>query len=1074
MTIRNVAFRLSLDDGIKQRLVEVRQQAAAIANLAVKIKVDGVDKLASAAKAAFDAGQKAKSAGDLAHTAMKKAGDAAAGSKKSLDSVEKVFSEGIPNALKTLDKHLVSTVSKLSGVSSHVAAIGVAAAATAATALAAGLGISFTKAADLEAAMVRISKLTGIEDKAALSKDVQKMMKATGKQLPEVSAAYEMAGSAGIGGKLIAKGDLEGARKEIEGFVQVTLQAADAFEMPAEAASSGLSAINTMLKPVGIATVDFMSKVGSAIDAAGNATIAKEKDILAAMQKAAGSVSFAIPTEKLTKDMIALSTAIISTGESGDSAGESIKDFMRNAALDKEGKVSASIGMDKGTFQKNLKADPGAIVDKLIEKYNKLPASSQGAFSAKFGDTGAKVLTLSRSENYKTAYADAKGVVGSAYDKGTQLSESFKKSMSGFWKQMDRFWQILTVVAQCIGGVFLPAMELVLACVLAVIDPLSSLLAGIISLGDVIPGMKFAILVGGLFLAASAVGILLTVLMPLIAGTGLYTTAMGLMGATSVATSGYLSFLTSGTVLQTIASYAMTASTVLATVATWALNAALAVLDALNPFTYIIVGAIALIACLSYLNQQTGFLGKAFDYLTGLKDRFVTSFANIDLVKGLKTIAGDLFKGVVKIGFNLSSTPFGQGVIKTLMLMMSVLFGPLKLLCDLFGVSVPTWETIKNAIASLYTLLMKFVDGVKDALGITKDEKRAEMDKQALTAGLTWQEADQATQKPEGWYDANGNLATPPAGLAKAKADYDTAPKGFAEQFTDSIGTYFDKVLLWMENTFKPLTDVLRALADYLQISFTSSTPAASTPTTPSAATAAPPGQVAYLDPATNTNYRFTPAAGSSNVMPGGTVIYPDWNTKGNPSITADWSDLSSDIQNGILAQAAAQGLPGYGGASTPSNPVQQVQPAAPVQTTAPSAARLKFIADLVAKGTSQKDAEAYADVNGYDVGAEFKRGGRFKGDVHATEEIIPQAITKRGPGPLARILSDIYGSPPTAQSSSGMSAPVINITIKIEKVSSDTDISKLAREVMLKSRDALLNLQGRHGGYLQGGSAYR
>ena len=40
-----------------------------------------------------------------------------------------------------------------------------------------------------------------------------------------------------------------------------------------------------------------------------------------------------------------------------------------------------------------------------------------------------------------------------------------------------------------------------------------------------------------------------------------------------------------------------------------------------------------------------------------------------------------------------------------------------------------------------------------------------------------------------------------------------------------------------------------------------------------------------------------------------------------------------------------------------------------------------------------------------YAVGATFKKGGLFAGRVHDTEEITPQAITKRGPGPIAKAI---------------------------------------------------------------------
>lgn len=66
-----------------------------------------------------------------------------------------------------------------------------------------------------------------------------------------------------------------------------------------------------------------------------------------------------------------------------------------------------------------------------------------------------------------------------------------------------------------------------------------------------------------------------------------------------------------------------------------------------------------------------------------------------------------------------------------------------------------------------------------------------------------------------------------------------------------------------------------------------------------------------------------------------------------------------------------------------------------------------------------------------YAAGATFQSSGRFSGDVHDTEEIIPQAITKKGAGPISRAVSDLLGSGRGSAGGSGTTGGrEVNVTI--------------------------------------------
>ncbi|MFA7212205.1 MAG: hypothetical protein WC110_12245, partial [Bacteroidales bacterium] len=108
------------------------------------------------------------------------------------------------------------------GLSTGAAAAGLAVGVVGVAAVGMGVAATIPAAADLEASMIRVNKLIGMEGEAAkgVQKDLQDMMMATGLGLDQVAAAYETAGGAGIGGDLMAAGDMEGARKEISDFVR--------------------------------------------------------------------------------------------------------------------------------------------------------------------------------------------------------------------------------------------------------------------------------------------------------------------------------------------------------------------------------------------------------------------------------------------------------------------------------------------------------------------------------------------------------------------------------------------------------------------------------------------------------------------------------------------------------------------------------------------------------------------------------------------------------------------------------------------------------------------------------------
>jgi len=85
--------------------------------------------------------------------------------------------------------------------------------------------------------------------------------------------------------------------------------------------------------------------------------------------------------------------------------------------------------------------------------------------------TGGKIPQLSGSANFQAGLAQAQGVVNPAYDEGIKLSQSFEKSLAGFNAQVSKMRQSITVLAQTIGGIFLPGLTAIMRAINAVLGP---------------------------------------------------------------------------------------------------------------------------------------------------------------------------------------------------------------------------------------------------------------------------------------------------------------------------------------------------------------------------------------------------------------------------------------------------------------------------------------------------------------------------------------------------------------------------------------------------------------------------
>ena len=894
------------------------------------------------------------------------------------------------------------------GLSTGAAAAGLAVGAIGVAAVGMGVAATIPAAAAREAAMVRVNKPIGREGEAAkgVQKDMQDMMMATGMGLDQIAAAYETAGGAGIGGDLMAAGDMEGARKEISDFVRITLEASSAFGMTTDATSSMLSGIANVYKPIGEETNDFLRSVGSGIDAVADATIASEEKILTAMSHASSAMAMFEQTDATVKGTIALSAALISTNMSGDAAGEAIKDFFNYAKTDAENKISKSLGMKASEYQVMLKSDPMAIVEAVTAKYNTMSAEEQGAYSKFFGMTGGKIPQLSGSANFQAGLLKAQGVVNPAYESGTKMSESFGKSLAGTWTQIEKLKQTITVFAQVIGSAFLPGLNAILSAVNAILAPLATFVRYVAELGAKIPGMDLVATAASILAVVTAVSALASFLGPVIAGLGLASKAMMILSMY-----GHIAGLAISTMAGTIGTI-------------------VGILG--GPLTIILV----LAAAVGYLLYKTGYLQKAWDkfkdsaigkdliggLVTGIAwvtDEFTKLFSWLDeqwakgsegafgwLIGALDTVASTFGWLFDKLDDAYESGVLGKALkisliglfpiialvksLETLIGFAGKLLGSSNIVADVLSAGRKAWDTISGVLQWLYDTVKGTISWLDETIdGISTD----------VTDWLS-------------------KLWDGIAGLAGSISD---TIKGWLQGSVEGIP---DTIVEWL----KKLWDAITGLPSSISSAINGWLPWGSDESGGSG----PLGEQEVVNLVKEMKFDD----GSNKFNFSDEVLHSAYNEavtgvpQEHPNLTdpEKYDKLVAKIADVIRNPSLYQNMGSY---DTKWSPHETEVKRSEGKIDYEASKQSGIDAGLILEGSDAPPAEQmiFKNSSQYAAGATFEKGGLFAGLVHSKEEIIPQAIAQKGTGPLSKVLGDIQ------QSDGGASRRSVNINVEGLKV---------------------------------------
>ena len=217
----------------------------------------------------------------------------------------------------------------------------------------------------------------------------------------------------------------------------------------------------------------------------------------------------------------------------------------------------------------------------------------------------------------------------------------------------------------------------------------------------------------------------------------------------------------------------LTGSISLSTLATWALNGAMAVLDALDPFTYLVAGAAILAGIIGYLVVKSGVLAPIWKDLKKIwKDITTGKFEKIlpDIGKMIGKIdIGGIFKTIVGKGPEEILGVISTGITQ-LLRWVSYYIAPF--ISKIHEVV----KKIQSILDWLYSMLQGALSWIKSGLGITKSQAKAKMDAEATNKGVTWMANGESGA---GWY--KNSVRQSGADLTKLntlKTKYEKAPNG--------------------------------------------------------------------------------------------------------------------------------------------------------------------------------------------------------------------------------------------------------------------------------------------------------
>jgi hypothetical protein len=571
----------------------------------------------------------------------------------------------------------------------------------------------------------------------------------------------------------------------------------------------------------------------------------------------------------------------------------------------------------------------------------------------------------------------------------------------------------------------------------------------------------------------------------------------------------------------------LTGSISLTTVATWGLNTAMAILDALNPFTYIIAGAAILAGIIGIVAYKSGFLstiwkdlgkikfGKIFDEL--MKGDFSGAWKKLS--KGMGNVWED-----IKIGASLMPEEITDVITGKLTELVSWVTTSFPFLSKIFAIlekvySIFEWiysilsgfwgwiKTTMNAFISAFPGGKKAIakdewEAAMEKKGITYDEETGKYYKSEPTAITTW---DDALQKWINFDAGHGEEVTPDQNILDLQAKYEgekdfmgalrdlipgaakEAKRAEIEKEAEKVGLTFNSLTGKFlkggtpidENTMADLfdrkgtpigdteTQKLKSLRGEWQ-----KLPGFAEGVAQAVAKAISGIKIEGISTLVEKIQSLIDALANFKIPGVGTVGDVAKGITDKTSVVTSESKVYWPIGGGepITAAEREKLKPGerlqyrYGSDGNPFG--ESTTEATPSVSTPGGIQGYRLKSDPQNTITPSTWAGLGADQKSYwepfAVGVTFKKGGLFAGQVHAPEEIIPQATASRGPGPIARALDaldSVMSGRSSAMAAVGSSSANIHIHMPAQdfsgmRITSNVDFERLLERANKKAVD--------------------
>jgi hypothetical protein len=214
-------------------------------------------------------------------------------------------------------------------------------------------------------------------------------------------------------------------------------------------------------------------------------------------------------------------------------------------------------------------------------------------------------------------------------------------------------------------------------------------------------------------------------------------------------------------------------------------------------------------------NMKAGAGGELFTAISMVAEFIGGVFSDInELYKGYKSggITG-MFKSI--------SGPI-TAVLAIVVTFLTLIYRVLKVV--LTGVWMGITLIVK-ILGWLWSTVISIGKWIKDGLGMTKEEKKLKMLKEADKSNSRWvdygsvDESDPSWYTGSGWYNKEDNkklTKDESAKLDKLKKEYDNAPKGFLDGIEDAVKKGVAGIGEQIVNALKPITKPIKDLVDAL------------------------------------------------------------------------------------------------------------------------------------------------------------------------------------------------------------------------------------------------------------------